>query len=379
MAEQYTSKLLHINNFTGEVNNVEELETFIEQLETAQDLLGESISNEVLASIAIMKLAPNSTAYNWFKVEKKKGILKNLNIWVPVEGVDATADAPAVTARPGGLKEALQKEFVIRNDLRAMTKLLAGLQQKSAERIQSFFYAIERKVFLYDEGVYGTDFTKNAAFKEAYERVHDATVFAYLYNGMRPQYRKYCDTQTCTNVAELLKACKDFENGEEGQALLGPNKITTSTMSAMTSNPGIQQSTGSNKISCGYCGINNHGFEDCRRRLRDVGNGIIRDRHPEYPFKTMNQINNEKKKKKKQKEKEEKEAKMSSMATNPPPQPNPSNNLHQQVPANMSSMTGAPNQVFWSPQQFQGYQYAPMAMPTTPPQNYEYFNPNEKY
>ena len=94
-----------------------------------------------------------------------------------------------------------------------------------------------------------------------YERVHDATVFAYLYNGMRPQYRKYCDTQTCTNVAELLKACKDFENGEEGQALLGPNKITTSTMSAMTSNPGNQQSTGSNKISCGYCGINNHGFE----------------------------------------------------------------------------------------------------------------------
>ena len=365
MAETYTAKILNIPNLTGD--DAEQVPIFIEQIENAKIVL-DIKDNKMLASVAVMKFAPNSTVFHWHKVEIKKGNLKNLDIWLPTPLIAANGDDPEVAAKPGGLKAALESSFVARKDLRAMTKLLSNLQQKPGEKIQAFAISIEAKVYKYEENIYGEEFTTNNDMAVAYKTIHDSTVFAYLYNGMKASYRKYCDTQKCDTAENLLKNAMDFENSEEGMKEIGISKIQPH-ISGMTketsSSPSPSLKSQPKQEPCSYCGIYFHQWDDCKRRERDWAAGLTRNRHPNYPCKTLNQLKNEKKKKKNVKD----ASKVSGMSSTISAGNSPA----------IASLTYQDYQRLYGSfqqqqQQYQQYQQVSQ-LPVSAPSTYEYFFP----
>ena len=111
--------------------------------------------------------------------------------------------------------------------------------------------------------------------------------------GMRPKVRKAVEQHNPKTWKDIVKQAKTFEattDGREEVANTMGNRKVAAIQKATTAAEGHAAAAVSKDTSnmlCSYCGIPKHDKEMCFRKKRDEERGYIRDRHPDYPIKSV--------------------------------------------------------------------------------------------
>ena len=278
-----TNKLLSFKclaDTVGKFEGTTDVRPFLKKVDTAMTQGG--LTNEEAATMASFCFPDGSHAHKWLENRKNQGDLQNLDIWNPVTADPATN--PPVAACAGGLRAALDNEFTLfMTEAEAHNALLTVKIQKKGMTFQAYAIALEEACLRHMEIAF-KDIKSN--YPQAFKDMFKKTLLNLAWEGMLPSYRSpfHQKLEDFTTLTALVKEMVKFE-GREGRHLLqGSNqrevpKVTAASGSAPPATLPAE--------TCAYCGIKNHTKPECKSRIHDEAAGEFRDRHKDYPLKTL--------------------------------------------------------------------------------------------
>ena len=281
---QATNKLLSfkcVADTVGHSDGTKDVRTFLKKVDTT--MVQGGLTNEEAATMASFCFPNDSYAYKWLENKKNQGDLENLDIWNPV-AADPTANPP-VAERKRGQRAALDSEFTLfMTEAEAHQSLLAVKVQKRGQTFQAYAIALEEACLRHmDIAFKDTKANYPVAFKDIFGK----TLLNLAWEGMLPQYRApfHQKLEDFTTLSALIKEMVKFESREGRHLLLGANQREAPKAAAVLgSTPPAASTMGE---TCAYCGIKNHTKAECKSRIRDEAAGEFRDRHKDYPLKTL--------------------------------------------------------------------------------------------
>ena len=280
----------NVVQFTGE--SLDNLNDFISAVDTISTSL--KLANNQTAQIAKTKFQANSAAGHWLCIQEFEKEYQNLDLWNEEEG------------KEGGLKAALKDQFKFREDFTVVANKFRDHPMKVGETFNAFRFRLKKNHYNKDQLAY----TETFRASEAYKPVHEANVRFDIWVNLRPGIREALDSakakiDTYANLCEAVLAFEQTDAGQREQKFGLKNNNNRQgqqsvVVNALHSEPtaGANNSSSNSKVICDYCGIPSHHFQDCFRRKKDVDEGIVRDRHPDYPCKSRKQLRKEKEKSK---------------------------------------------------------------------------------
>ena len=281
---QATNKLLSfkcVADTVGHYDGTKDVRPFLKKVDTT--MVQGGLTNEEAATMASFCFPNESYAYKWLEHKKNQGDLENLDIWNPV-AADPNANPPVVE-RKGGLRAALDNEFsLFMTEAEAQQALLAVKMQKKGTTFQAYAITLEEACLRHMEIAFKD--TK-ANYPVAFKDIFGKTLLNLAWEGMLPEYRApfHQKLEDFTSLAALIKEMVKFESREGRHLVQGRNQREVPRVAAVTgAAPPAASATGE---ICAYCGIKNHAKPECKSRIRDEAAGEIRDRHKDYPLKTL--------------------------------------------------------------------------------------------
>ena len=279
-----TNKLLSfkcVADTVGHYDGTKDVRPFLKKVDTT--MVQGGLTNEEAATMASFCFPNDSYAYKWLENKKNQGDLENLDIWNPVPA-DPAANPP-VTERKGGLRAALDNEFsLFMTEAEAQQALLAVKTQKRGMTFQTYAITLEEACLRHMEIAFKD--TK-ANYPVAFKDIFNKTLLNLAWEGMLPEYRSpfHQKLEDFGSLAALIKEVIKFESREGRHLVQGRNqRDVPKAAAAMGAAPPAASTPGE---TCAYCGIKNHTRPECKSRIRDEAAGVVRERHKDYPLKTL--------------------------------------------------------------------------------------------
>ena len=283
-------------------NDPEEQPHFIDSLEKCFAL--SNLSNEGKASAAVLKFPPKSPARQWYDFNIQSRRCDNCEIWLPVAAaaeVAATGTAgqpgyvaavPAVTARDGGLKAAIQAHWPVANDLQSMLKLQLTNGQKTAERFAAWIARVQFNVLKKHTASFDNDFITGPTHKAAYKIVFETEVTAELRLKANALLQKVFEDLPTHTIASYTEAATTWERTDEGKRWLAssapapPKQAPRAAHTAAVRGSSSAAAKPTDDLVCDYCGIRkSHTADVCFKRKRDEEAGKFQAKVDGYPLK----------------------------------------------------------------------------------------------